>query len=170
LLEMILVFSVLAVIGGISTDIFITYLRTMNFEHARAEISLDLMENFEYKVVRKIRLADETQVSGTLEDRVDYRDGTSGIFYTLYFYNSNDSALGNYDQPTYSLLRATTASLGSALPSYGSGELIMTELLPPPSFYVSTPVTGEPGVVLNLTATKGGETYQLLQEICPRNP
>jgi hypothetical protein len=167
---MILVFSVLAIIGGVSVDLFVTYLRTLNFEHSRAEISLNLMENFENDVVRKLRLANQVQVSGTLKDRVDYHDGLSNIYYALYFYNSKDSAFGTYDQPTYSLMRATTVSLGSALPSYGSGDVIMTELLPPPSFYVLTPTTGQPGVVLNLTATRGGETYQIRQEICPRNP
>ena len=169
ILEALIVILVLSVILGISAATFITSFRTLSTEQSRGDAFLEITEKFERTVVNNIRLANLTSVTGTKKDRVNYRVSIGGTKnFVLYFHNPKNTGLGTYDQPSYNLRRATTAAFARSF-TYGAGEVLMHDLLPPPSFYTSSLPTGRKAIVMDLTVVKGSDTFRVRQEAFPRN-
>ena len=123
------------------------------------------------EIVRELREAKE------INDNYD-RDATKnneirfakdrGTYYIYYFYNKNDSygPPPSFDQPLYELKREWLSGGMSGTFTYGSGKLIITDVLPPPVSNLS--VDGNE-VTVDLSISRNNEIFRLKTRVRPRN-
>ncbi|MFA5144302.1 MAG: prepilin-type N-terminal cleavage/methylation domain-containing protein [Candidatus Omnitrophota bacterium] len=161
LIEMLMTVALFSVLMIASVYMFRAALLAWLSGEARsgADITLDAGM---WKIAGDLRPASAVQSSN---DEIRFtRDGTN--YYIYYFYNAGDSYPVAFTQSSYQVRKgALTGGIGGTF-TYGSGTVILTDVLPPPASDLS--LTSNV-VTINLSVKRGSETVRSKTEVIPRN-
>ncbi len=132
----------------------------------------DLHEKLNFaveRIVRDVRNANAISVpAGTHSLRFTLNESGTNNSYIYYLYNASDSWVPNFNQASYDLRRAGPLAGGiNGTFTYGSGDLIITNLKPP-SGNTSITISGNYAIV-NLVSQSSTETLNVRGYVRPRN-
>lgn len=164
-MELILSVILLVILTAGSTYLFRAVLLVWSSQAERSGIDINLDRGIE-DMARDLRKAREVQsVAG--RDEIRFRQGTSS-HYIYYLYNAADSygPPPAFDQPSYQLKKASLTGGISGIFTYGDGEVIVNDVVPPPTTDLS--LSGN-FLTVDLTADRGDETIRSRTQIRPRN-
>ena len=118
------------------------------------------------QAVRQLRLA--TSFANDANDAIRFavRESGSSNSYILYLYHGSDSWPPSYNQSVYQLRQASLSGGINGTFTYGDGTLLMRQIKPPTDSDLS--VSGSVAT-LDLTLTRGDETYRLVERVKRRN-
>ena len=124
--------------------------------------------------MRDLRKAKAIQSSNdeirfTIKDAFDPDDPDSNDDdnnYIFYLYNASDSYPPIFNQSSYQLKKAELSGGIGGTFTYGSGRIILTEVLPPPTSDLS--LSGNIATI-DLSITRRDETIRLRSQVKPRN-
>ena len=161
-----IVFAITLIVFLVSTVSFV-YIVSLRGWHSMGHHS-DLHEKLHFgleRVVRDVRGAKALSVANHALRFTLYENGSSNS-YIYYLYNPSDSWVPAYGQASYDLRRADlTGGIGGTF-TYGSGEIIVTDLKPPNN----TTITSSGNVaLLTLVGQAGDETLTVRGYVRPRN-
>ena len=115
------------------------------------------------EVVRDLREA--TELSSVNNDEIRFTHDAV-TYYIYYLYNSDDSYPPTFGESDYELRRAQLTGGINGTFTYGSGKLIMTDVVPPATSDLS--ISGDV-VTIDLNVTRDNETVRSRTEVAPRN-
>ncbi len=131
----------------------------------RMELQRQVQHGLE-KAVRDLRLATALQTDASDAVRYTLRESGVSNSYILYLYNSANTWPPAYNQTRYQLRKATlTGGIGGTF-TYGSGDLLMRDVQPPPTSDLS--VSGSVAT-MDLTLIRLDETFRLIERVKRRN-
>ena len=165
LIEFMISLILLSVVGTAAVLIFKTILLSWSAQTERIGVDLPL-DRAVVEMVRDLREAKQVQsTSGYREIRYT-RDGST--YYILYLYSAPDAYASPpaFNQSSYQLRRAALAGGIGGTFTYGSGTLMVTNVLPPPTTDLS--LSGSL-IVLDVSAKQGDETLRVKTQVVPRN-
>lgn len=114
------------------------------------------------EISRDLREAKLVQSSN---DEIRYTPDNSN-YYIYYLYNAADSYPCSFNKAAYQLRKATLAGGINGSFSYGSGQIILTDILPPSTSDLSL----SSGVVnVDLSVSRRNETVRTRTKVKPRN-
>lgn len=165
LIELVLALVLLTALSGGAMLIFNTLLLGWAGQSDRSGADLQLDRAME-EMVRDLREARQVQsVAG--RDEVRYTtDGAT--FQILYLYHASDSYVPPpaFNQSVYQLRRGTLSGGLSGTFTYGSGTLLLADVLPPTTSDLS--LSGNL-ITLDLSVRRGDETVRTRTQVRPRN-
>lgn len=163
LVELLIAMALIALLVGASAYVFRVILVTWSSQETRVGVDVAVKRGFE-QLVRDIRGAKEVSVVNSNELRFTTADGTASYIY--YFYNSNDHYPSAFNQASYELRKAAlTGGVGGSF-SYGSGNLVLSNVVPPATSNLSF---SNNLAVIDLSALVRGESIRYRTLIRPRN-
>ena len=142
-----------------------TVLITWTGQERRAGIDTELDRGIE-EMVRDLRKAKQVQSTANY-DEIRFRQGTSS--YSIYYlYNASDSYFPPpaFNQSTYQLKKETLSGGINGTFTYGSGQTMVNDVLPPPTSDLSF---SSNLVTIDLSAKRGDETIRSRTQVRPRN-
>ncbi len=165
LVELLIAGVMLAALAGVAIYLFSAVLMTWSSQETRMGIDIDLDWKME-RVVRDLREAREIQ---SLPNYNEIRFSTDGVTYYIYYlYNPADSygPPPAFNQEYYELRRAVLAGDINGTFSYGSGDFLLRDILPP-----TTSELSRNGDVLNIdfSIKRKDETIRSRTQVRPRN-
>lgn len=162
LIELIITILMLVALVGVSALVFRAVLLSWHSQETRAGIDIALDRGIE-EVVRDLRKARQAQSVNNDEIRFTHNLTT---YYIYYLYNTADSYPPSFSQSSYQLKKATLSSGINGTFSYGSGQTMVTEVLPPATsdLSISANLT-----TLDLSVRIGDETIRSRTQVRPRN-
>ena len=113
--------------------------------------------------VRDIREARQLSIVNTDEIRFT-KDGSN--FYIYYFFNSGDTYPPSFSQSLYELRKAALTGGISGSFTYSSGDIIIADVLPPPTSDLSL---SSNMVIIDLSINRADETIRTRTQVRPRN-
>ena len=131
----------------------------------RMELQRDVQQGLE-KSLRDVRLAKALQNDSNDAIRFTVRESGTDNSYILYLYNSADTWPPAFTQATYQLRKASLTGGINGTFTYGSGDLFVRDIQPPPTSDLS--VSGSVAT-LDLTLARADETFHLLERVKRRN-
>jgi len=131
-------------------------------QEKRAGIDISLDRGIE-EVVRDLREA--KQISSVNNDEIRFTQDQS-TYYIYYLYNSSDTYPPNFNQSTYQLKKATLSGGIGGTFTYGSGDIKIIDVLPPPTSDLSM---GSNITTIDLSMKRADETIRSKTQIRPRN-
>ncbi len=131
----------------------------------RMEIQRSVQDGVE-KATRDLRLAGTLQNDANHAIRFTVRESGVQNSYIFYLYNAADAWPPAYNQTTYQLYKASLTGGINGTFTYGAGTLLIRNISPPPTSDLS--VSGSTAT-LDLTLSRGNETFHLAKEIKKRN-
>ena len=158
----------LMLVGGLMTAAAYAmnpFLLAWSIYQDRMELQRGSQQGLE-KALRDLRLA--TALQNDASDAVRYTLRESGVSnsYILYLYHSSNSWPPAYNQTSYQLRKASlTGGIGGTF-TYGTGDLLMRDVKPPPDSDLS--VSGSVAT-MDLTLVRADETFRLLERVKRRN-
>ncbi|MBU0759915.1 MAG: hypothetical protein KKC66_04180 [Candidatus Omnitrophica bacterium] len=155
-------FSILAVV---TVYIFRAVLLSWSSQETRAGIDIVLDRGIE-EMVRDLREAKEIQSTGGYDEIRFSQDQST--YYIYYLYNARDSYAPPpaFDQTVYELRKAVLTGDINGSFTYGSGQIIITDVLPPAVSDLS--LSGNI-VAIDLSVARGDEAIRSRTEVMPRN-
>ena len=170
LLEIVFSLTLVVFLVGAIFFLYVVSLRGQNQVGGRNDVHEKLHFALE-RVVRDVREAKALSVANHAL-RFTLREIGADSSYIYYLYNASDSWVPSYNQPTYDLYRAPLTAAGGVGISddtftYGSGDVIATDLLPP-STNTSVTSSGNYGVI-KLGAKEGDDILTVRGNVRPRN-
>lgn len=165
LIELMIVIVMLVILVGVAALIFKTVLLSWSSQETRSGIDLSLDRALE-QMSRDLREAEEIQSTAGRDEIRFTQDGAT--YYIYYLYNSADSYVPPpaFDQATYELrLETLTGGINGTF-TYGNGQIIIPDLLPPPTTDLSVAANL---ITIDASITRGDETIRSRTEIRPRN-
>lgn len=165
LIELMIVLALLSVLGGAAMMVFNVVLLSWSSQTERSGADLQL-ERAAEEMVRDLREARQFQ-SAAGRDEVRYTaDGST--FFIFYLYNASDTygPPPAFNQTVYQLRRAALTGGLNGTFTYGSGTLLLTEVLPPATSDLSA--SGNL-ITLDLSVERKEETVRLRTQVRPRN-
>ena len=161
LIELLIAMFMIAILMYVAVYIFQTVLSVWSVQGMRTDIDTSLYKGLD---IVAIDLRDSSSVQSSNDEIRFTSDSTNCYIY--YLYNPADKYPPAFNQSSYQLKKATLSGGINGTFTYGSGQLIMANVLPPPNSDMS--LTNN---VLNidLGITKGNETVRAKTEIHPRN-
>ena len=162
LLISIIMFSVLAVT---SVFVFRAVLLSWSSTEGRSGIDIVLDRGIE-EMVRDLREAKEIQSTAGYDELRFSQDGSN--YYIYYLYNASDSYVPPpaFEQTKYELRKAAlTGDIDSTF-TYGSGQIIVTDVAAPTTSDLS--LSGNIATI-DLSVVRGDETIRSKTEVRPRN-
>lgn len=151
-IELIMTASMMVVLVGAMTYVFLVVLTGWSTQLDRAGINIQINRGIE-EVVRDLREAKEVQ---SANDEIRFtKDQTT--YYIYYLYNENNS---------YELKEATLSGGIGGTFTYGDGRIIITGVLPPPTSDLS--LTNNI-ITIDLSINKDDETVRSRTSVKPRN-
>lgn len=161
LIELAITVSMVVILIAVSMLIFRTVLLSWSGEETRAGIDAILQRAVD-EVARDLREAKAVQSSN---DEIRFTQDESA-YYIYYLYNANDPYPLSFDQDSYQLKRAPlTGGMAGAF-TYGSGNIIATDLIGPPTTDMS--MAGNI-ITVDLSMKWNDETIRSITEVRPRN-
>lgn len=161
LIELIITILMLVALVGASAFVFRAMLLSWSSQETRSGIDISLDRGIE-EMVRDLREARQVQSNN---DEIRFtQDQTT--YYIFYLYNANNSYPPSFNQSSYQLRKATFSGGISGTFTYGSGPIIITEILPPNASDLS--ISGNI-VSIDLSAKRGDETIRSRTQVKPRN-
>jgi hypothetical protein len=142
LIELLIMITVFVALTSVATYIFRAVLLAWEYREALTGGEIMLNRGME-EMVRTLRGA--TDVDLLYSDELRFTTEESGLvsYYAYYFYNANDAPYPpDLDEETYILRKAQLQNvvggdLKTGTLSYGSGKIVMTDVLPPPTSELS---------------------------------
>lgn len=147
---------------GVTAYIFRAVLLSWASQETRSGIEINLDRGLE-EIVRDLR--EVRQVGSVNNDEIRFTQDQSN-YYIYYLYNANDSYPPAFNQTLYDLKKATLSGGISGTFTYGSGPIIITNILPPATSDLS--ISGNI-VSIDLSAKRGDETIRSRTQVRPRN-
>lgn len=131
---------------------------------------MELQRQAQHGLERALRdLRGATALQTDANDAIRYTLRESGVSnsYILYLYHSANSWPPAYDQTPYQLRKAAlTGGIGGTFP-YGSGDLLLRDVKPPPDSDLS--VSGKVATMDLTLVRKTDETFRLIERVRRRN-
>jgi hypothetical protein len=152
----------LVVLVGVTAFVFRAVLLNWSSQETRSGIDIILDRGIE-EMVRDLREA--KQVSSINNDEIRFTQDQS-TYYIYYLYNADDSYPPSFNQNSYQLRKTTLSGGISGTFSYGSGSIIITDILPP----VTSDLSISSNIVtIDLSTKRGDETIRSRTQVKPRN-
>lgn len=152
-------FVVLAVI---TVYVFRVVLISWSGQETRAGIDIALDRGIE-EMVRDFREARE--VDSVNDDEIRFTQDAS-TYYIYYFYDESDAYPPDFDQDSYELRKAALSGGINGTFAYGSGQLVITDIVPPITSDLSI---SNNIIIIDLSITRGDETIRSRTKVKPRN-
>lgn len=168
LIELMITIVMFAILAVVSMYVFRAILLSWSSQEARTGIDTDLNMGIE-EMRRDLVQAKDVNTSVNSDE---LRFITSAdTYYIYYLYNGNDSYPPVFNQSVYELRKAQLSGvvggdLSTGTFSYGDGELVISDVLPPAASDLS--FAGNV-VTADLSLTRSSETVRLRTQIKPRN-
>lgn len=162
LIELMITIVMLAALVGVAAYVFRAVLLNWSSEETRAGVDISLDRGIE-EMVRDLREA--KQVSYVNNDEIRFTPDQSN-YYLYYLYNENDSYPPSFNQSSYQLKKAALSGGIGGTFTYGSGTIIIMDILSPPTSDLSM---SNNVVTLDLSLSRGNETIRSRTEVKPRN-
>jgi prepilin-type N-terminal cleavage/methylation domain-containing protein len=162
LIELIITIVMLVALVGVTAFVFRAVLLNWSSQETRSGIDIILDRGIE-EMARDLREA--KQVSSINNDEIRFTQDQS-TYYIYYLYNADDSYPPSFNQNSYQLRKTTLSEGISGNFTYGSGSIIITDVLPPltSDLSISSNIT-----TIDLSAKRGDETIRSRTQVKPRN-
>lgn len=160
-----IVIVMFVILTAVTVYVFRAILLNWYSQETRAGIDISLDRGIE-EMVRDLR---ETKaVQSVNNDEIRFTVEESGVDnnYIYYLYNENDSYPPSFNQDSYEIRRVTLSGGIGGTFTYGSGPIIITDVVPPTTSDLS--ISGNM-VTIDLSITRADETIRSRTEIKPRN-
>ncbi len=167
LIELMITVVMFAALAVTITYVARAVLLTWYSQEIRGGIGVNLNRGIE-DMARDLRKARQVQSTANY-DEIRIRQGTiTSSYYIYYLYNASDSYVPPpaFNQSSYQLKKATLSGGINGTFTYGSGEVIVNDVVPPPTSDLS--LSGNL-LTVDLTVTHGDETVRSRTQIRPRN-
>ena len=153
--------GMLVILVGATVYILRAVLLNWSSQETRSGIDIGLDRGIE-EMVRDLREAKAIQSSG---DEIRFtQDQTT--YYIYHLYNSGDTYPPNFSQASYQLRKAAlTGGIGGTF-TYGSGDIKIIDVLPPPTSDLSL---SSNVATIDLSMKKADETIRSRTQVKPRN-
>ena len=161
LIELLMVVVIMGVLLLTVGYVFHTVLSCWVIQDTRTGLDINLYKGME---TAAIDLRDASSIQSS-NDEIRFTDDDTN-YYAYYLYNSADSYPPKFNKSSYQLRRAVLTGGISGTFTYGSGQIVIDNVLPPPTSDLSFA-----GNVVNLdiSVKQGDETIKARTEIRPRN-
>lgn len=168
LVELMITVVMLAILAMATVYVFRAILLSWSSQEARTGIDTDL--NMGVEEMRRDLVQAKDVNASVHSDELRFT-ASSDTYYIYYLYNGSDSYPPAFNQPAYELRKAQLSGvvggdLATGTFSYGGGDLIISDVLPPATSDLS--FAGNV-VTADLSLAQGGETIRLRTQIKPRN-
>lgn len=167
LTELIVSVGLFALLAGVTAFVLRTILVSWDIQEKRSAIDINLDRGIE-EMARDLRKAKQVQ-SAANYDEIRFCQGTTTTScYIFYLYHANDAYVPPpaFSQSSYQLKRAALTGDINGTFTYGSGDVIVNDLLPPPASDLSL---ASNLVTIDLSAKRGDETIRSRTQVRPRN-
>ncbi len=161
LIELIMTILMLVALVGVTVFVFRAVLLSWSSQERRSGIDISLDRGIE-EMVRDLREARRVQSNN---DEIRFTQNQT-TYYIFYLYNANNSYPPSFNQSSYQLRKATLSGGISGTFTYGSGPIIITEVLPPTTSDLS--ISGNL-ITMDLSIKRGDETIRSKTQVRPRN-
>lgn len=162
LIELMIVIVLFVILTAVMVFILRAILLSWSSHETRAGIDISLDRGIE-EVVRDLREA--RQVSTVNNDEIRFTQDQSS-YYIYYLYNANDTYPSSFNQALYQLRKATLTGGINGTFSYGSGDIKIIDVLPPPTSDLSL---SSNLIIIDLSIKRGDETIRSRTQVRPRN-
>ena len=161
LIELLLAMLMIAILIWAAVYTFQAVLLNWSSQETRTGLDISLNKGIEMMVI------DLRQASSVQSSSNEIRFTADNITYYIYYlYNSGNSYPPAFNKASYELRKAALSGGLNGSFTYGSGNLIMPGVLPPPTSDLS--FTNNI-INIDLSITKGTETVRSKTEVRPRN-
>lgn len=162
LMELMIVIPMFVILVAVTAYILRAVLLSWSSQETRAGVDISLDRGIE-EVVRDLREA--RQVSSVNNDEIRFTQDLTN-YYIYYLYNSSDSYPPSFNQSSYQLRKATLSGGINGTFTYGSGDIKIIDVLPPPTsdLSLSSNIT-----TIDLSMKRGNETIRSRTQVRPRN-
>lgn len=161
LLELLIAIVMLTVLVLVSVYVFHVIMSVWVSQETRSGVDITLDAAVE-KTVRDIR---EAKAISSSNDQIRFtKDNVN--YYIYYLYNQNDPYPPSFNQASYQLQKTTLSGGINGTFSYGSGQVIVSSILPPPTSILSITTNV---VDIDLSMVRGNETIRAKTEVTARN-
>lgn len=161
LIELLLTMLMIAVLMWVAVYVFQTVLLSWSSQETRAGLDIGLNKGIEIMVI------DLRQASSIQSSNDEIRFTVDGVTYYIYYlYNAVDPYPPAFNKASYDLRKAALSGGINGTFTYGSGSLVMLNVLPPPTSDLS--LTNNV-INIDLSVTRGSETVRSKTEVRPRN-
>lgn len=162
LIELIISVAVLAILAAALAYIFRVVLLSWSSQEKRAGIQVNLNRGME-EIARDLRKA--KQISAVNNDEIRFTPDRSS-YYIYYLYNLNDPYPPSFNQGAYELKKAVLSGGISGTFTYGSGQIIISGVIPPPASDLSFSASL---ITIDLSVSRADETVRLRTRVKSRN-
>lgn len=162
LIELMIVILMFVILTGVIVYILRAVLLSWSSQETRSGIDISLDRGIE-EVVRDLREA--RQVSSVNNDEIRFTQDLTN-YYIYYLYNTGDSYPPSFNQNTYELRKATLSGGIGGTFTYGSGDIKIIDILPPPTSDLSI---SSNLITLDLSVNRKDETIRSRTQVRPRN-
>lgn len=162
LVELIMTILMLVVLVGVTVFVFRAVLLSWSSQERRSGIDISLDRGIE-EMVRDLR--DARQVQSVNNDEIRFTQDQS-TYYIYYLYNGSDSYPPNFNQSLYELRKTTLTGGITGTFTYGSGNIIINDILPPPTSDLSL---SSNLITIDLSIKRADETIRSRTQVRPRN-
>lgn len=161
LIELIIVIVMLVILTAVSAFLYHAILLSWSSQQMRAGIGIDMDSGVE-ELVRDLREARQVQ---SVNDEIRFTQGSS-VYYIYYLYNANDTYPLSFNQGAYQLRKAQLTGGISGNFTYGSGQIILNDVLSPP---VSDLSMSANLITIDASIQRGTEVIRSRTQVKPRN-
>jgi len=162
LIELMITIVMFVILTGVIVYILRVVLLSWSSQETRAGIDISLDRGIE-EMVRDLREA--RQVSTVNNDEIRFTQDLTA-YYIYYLYNASDSYPSSFNQGAYQLRKAALSGGISGTFTYGSGDIKIIDVLPPPTSDLSF---NSNLITLDLSIKRGDETIRSRTQVRPRN-
>ncbi len=161
LIELMITIAMLVVLTLVLVSVLRVILLSWSSEETRAGIDINIDRGVE-EVVRDLRDVKAVQCSN---DEIRFSPDLVS-YYIYYLYNAADSYPLAFDKSAYQLRKAALTGGIKGTFTFGSGDIKMTDILPPPVSDVSISGTL---ITIDLSVKRNDETIRSKTAVMPRN-
>lgn len=162
LIELMIVIIMFVILTGVIVCVLRAVLLSWSSQETRAGVDISLDRGIE-EVVRDLR--EGRQVNTVNNDEIRFTQDLAAC-YIYYLYNAGDSYPSSFTQTSYQLKKATLTGGMSGTFAYGSGDIKITDVLPPPTSDLSL---SSNLITVDLSIKRGDETIRSRTQVRPRN-
>lgn len=161
LIEVVIVIVMLVILTAASAYIYHAILLSWSSQQMRSGIGTDIDRAIE-ELARDLREARQVQ---SANDEIRFTQDNSA-YYIYYFYNANDTYPLSFNQSAYQLRKAQLSGGISGNFTYGSGQIILNDVLSPPASDLSMSANL---TTVDVSIRRADETIRSRTQIKPRN-
>jgi len=162
LIELMMVIVLFVILTAVVVYILRAVLLSWSSQETRSGVDISLDRGIE-EMVRDLREARQVSVVNNDETRFTH-DLTN--YYIYYLYNAGDSYPPSFNQSSYQLKKATLTGGISGTFTYGSGDIKIIDVLPPPTSDLSL---SSNLITIDLSIKRADETIRSRTQVRPRN-